>query len=71
MGLIVEQHVGGRGDHVTWRAEVVGYADGPREQAVLPPPEPARPAPPPADPDRLWDADVPERPSWLGRDDLP
>ncbi|MFJ2292679.1 hypothetical protein ACIOG7_13415, partial [Streptomyces sp. NPDC087894] len=37
--------------------------DGPT--APEPVPVPAEPGPPPA-----WDAQVPEVPSWLGRDDL-
>jgi hypothetical protein len=39
-------------------------------QGSFPLPRPPGPAPPP-EPDRPWDADVPDRPSWLGRDDLP
>jgi hypothetical protein len=39
-------------------------------QGAFPLPRPPRPAPPP-EPEPPWDADVPDRPSWLGRDDLP
>ncbi|MFE7483768.1 hypothetical protein [Streptomyces sp. NPDC057552] len=42
----------------------------PEPEAVRPPPRPVRrrPEPPPPEPPRAWDADVPEVPSWLGRD---
>ncbi|MFF0436404.1 hypothetical protein ACFYU9_29845 [Streptomyces sp. NPDC004327] len=40
-----------------------------QEQEPEPLPEGARPAPAPEP--RAWDADVPERPAWWGRTDLP
>ncbi|MFF5564162.1 hypothetical protein ACFY7Z_18960 [Streptomyces sp. NPDC012623] len=56
------------------------YDSDPPPPAPAPPAEPARsepappppaPSPPPPEPPRPWDADVPEVPTWLGRDDLP
>ncbi|MBT2453604.1 hypothetical protein [Streptomyces sp. ISL-86] len=44
-------------------------APEPAPEPELPPPPPPLPPPPP--PPKAWDADVPERPEWLGRAGLP
>ncbi|MGO4461555.1 hypothetical protein AB4039_30310 [Streptomyces sp. M-16] len=78
--LVVVEPRFGLPHHYRFKAvEVVSdSAPPPPEPEPLPEPRPepvpvprrGHPVPPPPPPPKAWDADVPDRPAWLGRDDL-
>ncbi|WP_250290463.1 hypothetical protein [Streptomyces atroolivaceus] len=70
-GLVIEENRG-YGRHArTWPVDVLGHVEGTREEALAALRLRAERFAPAPGPTHGWDAQVPEVPSWSGRDDLP